>query len=148
MAKKTWITILGWFLVVAGVILMPLPGPGLLILLSGLIVLSQEYEWAERRLEPVKEKAIEGAKDSVATYPRIVLTALSATAIVAVGVWVWSDPVVPEIWIVGPELPFGLGGWPTGSTVILSGLIAWGVLIYSIKVYRPVALKERAKSDG
>ena len=148
MARKTWITILGWFLVVAGVILMPLPGPGLLILLSGLIVLSQEYEWAERKLEPVKEKAIEGAKDSVATYPRIVLTALSATAILAVGVWVWSDPVVPEIWIVGPELPFGLGGWTTGSTVILSGLIAWGVLIYSIKVYRPVALKERAKSDG
>ena len=148
MARKTWITILGWFLVVAGVILMPLPGPGLLILLSGLIVLSQEYEWAERKLEPVKEKAIEGAKDSVATYPRIVLTALSATAILAVGVWVWSDPVVPEIWIVGPELPFGLGGWATGSTVILSGLIAWGVLIYSIKVYRPVALKERAKSDG
>jgi hypothetical protein len=144
MARKTWITLVGWVLVVGGAILMPLPGPGLLILLSGLIVLSQEYEWAERRLEPVKKKAIEGAKDGVATYPRILFAAVSATTLIAVGVWWWTDPDIPEIWIFGPKLPLGLGGWPTGSTIILSGLIAWGVLIYSIKVYRPVALKERA----
>ena len=72
MAKKTWVTIVGWLLVVVGVAAIPLPGPGLLILLSGLVVLSQEYEWAEKRVEPVRKKAIEGAKDSVATYPRIV----------------------------------------------------------------------------
>jgi hypothetical protein len=143
-ARKTWITIIGWVLVVGGVILMPLPGPGLLILLSGLIVLSQEYEWAERRLEPVKERAIEGAKDGVATYPRILFAAASATTVVAVGVWWWTDPDIPEFWILGPKLPLGLGGWATGSTIILSGLIAWGVLLYSIKVYRPEALKERA----
>ena len=143
MARKTWITIGGWLLVIVGLAAIPLPGPGLLILLSGLVVLSQEYEWAERRVEPVRKKAIEGAKDSVATYPRIVIAALFATGIIAVGVWVWSDPAVPEFWVVGPRLPLGLGGWPTGSTIILSGLIAWGILIYSLKVYRPVALKER-----
>lgn len=142
-ARKTWITAVGWVLVVGGIILMPLPGPGLLIMLSGLVVLSQEYEWAERRVEPVKKKAIEGAKDSVATYPRILLAALSATAIIAVGVWWWTDPEIPEFWIFGPRLPFGLGGWPTGSTIIFSGLIAWAVLIYSIKTYRREALDER-----
>jgi uncharacterized protein (TIGR02611 family) len=148
MAKKTWVTIVGWLLVVVGLAAIPLPGPGLLILLSGLVVLSQEYEWAERRVEPVRKKAIEGAKDSVATYPRIVLAAIFSTSILAVGVWVWSDPPVPEVWIVGPRLPLGLGGWPTGSTIILSGLIAWGILIYSIKVYRPQVLEERASSDS
>ncbi len=144
MAKKTWVTIIGWLLVVVGVAAIPLPGPGLLILLSGLVVLSQEYEWAEKRVEPVRKKAIEGAKDSVATYPRIALAAIFSSSIIAVGVWVWTDPAVPEVWFLGPELPLGLGGWPTGSTIILSGLIAWGILIYSLKVYRPVALQERA----
>ena len=143
MARKTWITIGGWLLVIVGLAAIPLPGPGLLILLSGLVVLSQEYEWAEKRVEPVRKKAIEGAKDSVATWPRIVMAALFATGILAVGVWVWSDPDVPEFWVVGPKLPLGLGGWPTGSTIIFSGLIAWGILIYSLKVYRPEALKER-----
>ena len=143
MAKKTWVTIVGWLLVVVGVAAIPLPGPGLLILLSGLVVLSQEYEWAEKRVEPVRKKAIEGAKDSVATWPRIVMAALFATGILAVGVWVWSDPDVPEFWVVGPKLPLGLGGGPTGSTIIFRGLIAWGILIYSLKVYRPEALKER-----
>ncbi len=146
MAKKTWVTIVGWVLVIGGIILMPLPGPGLLIMMSGLIVLSQEYEWAEKRLEPVKEKAIEGAKDSVATYPRILIAAISASAIIAAGAWWWTDPDIPEIWIFGPKLPLGLGGWPTGSTIILSGLIAWGILVYSIKTYRADALAERNAS--
>lgn len=143
MARKTWITIGGWLLVILGLAAIPLPGPGLLILLSGLVVLSQEYEWAERRVEPVRQKAIEGAKDSVATYPRITLAALLASGIVAFGVWVWTDPDIPEFWIFGPKLPLGLGGWPTGSTIIFSGLVAWGILIYSIKVYRADALRER-----
>lgn len=143
MARKTWITIGGWLLVILGLAAIPLPGPGLLILLSGLVVLSQEYEWAERRVEPVRQKAIEGAKDSVATYPRIALAALLASGIVAFGVWVWTDPDIPEFWIVGPKLPLGFGGWPAGSTVILSGLIAWGILIYSVRVYRPEVLADR-----
>jgi uncharacterized protein (TIGR02611 family) len=141
--RKAWVTFAGWLLVVVGIIAMPLPGPGLLILLSGLVVLSQEYEWAERRVEPVKEKAIQGAKQGVATYPRIAFAALSATAVVAVGVW-WSyDPRIPTVWLIGPRIPFHLGGWPTGSSIVLSGLIAWGVLIYSIKRYRKEALDER-----
>ncbi len=146
MARKTWVTIIGWVLVIGGIILMPLPGPGLLILMSGLVVLSQEYEWAEKRLEPVKKRAIEGAKDSVATYPRILLAATSASAIIAFGAWWWTDPDIPEFWIFGPKIPYGLGGWATGSTIILSGLIAWGILVYSIKVYRSEAVAERQDS--
>ena len=69
-----------------------------------------------------------------------------ATGILAVGVWVWNDPDIPEFWIFGPKLPLGIGGWPTGSTIILSGLLAWGILVYSLKVYRPVALEERRSS--
>ncbi len=155
--RKAWILVVGWLLVVVGVIAMPLPGPGLLILLSGLIVLSQEYPWAERRVEPVKRKAFDVAKVSVSTYPKILLTTLGACSIIAFGVFMWINPEIPHIVTipalgpigpieVGPDVPFG--GWATGSSIILSGLIALGVLIYSIKRWRHEAVAERKEAKG
>ena len=87
--RKTLLTVLGWVLVLAGVAALVLPGPGLLLLLAGLVVLSQEYEWAERRVEPVKEKAFEVAKAGVSTVPRIVMSALGALCVIAAGVVWW-----------------------------------------------------------
>jgi Putative transmembrane protein (PGPGW) len=129
--RKTTITIIGWVLVAIGVAALVLPGPGLLLLLSGLVVLSQEYEWAERRVEPVKRKAFDVAQAGVASYPRIVMSGLGALGLVTAGVVWWSNPDMPEIGPIGPDLPFG--GWATGSTLILSGLIALGLLAYSVK---------------
>lgn len=135
--RKTWVTLIGWVLVVAGLAALVLPGPGLLLLLAGLVVLSQEYDWAERRVEPVKNKAFDVARAGVSTYPRIVLSALGALAIVAVGVVWWADPEIPEIGPIGPALP--LGGWPTGSSIIVSGLVALGLLVYSVRRFRAEA---------
>lgn len=129
--RKTGVTILGWVLVVVGIAALVLPGPGLLLLLAGLVVLSQEYEWAERRVEPVKEKAFDVAQAGVSSYPRIVFSALGALAIMAAGVIWWVSPEIPEIGPIGPELPFG--GWATGSSLILSSLIALGLLGYSVR---------------
>jgi hypothetical protein len=129
--RKTSITVLGWLLVALGVAALVLPGPGLLLLLAGLVVLSQEYEWAERRVDPVKQKAFDVAQTGVASYPRIAMSALGGLALLAVGVFWWVNPDIPEIGPVGPALPFG--GWATGSTLILSGFIALGLLGYSVK---------------
>lgn len=139
--RKTGVTILGWVLVLLGLAALILPGPGLLLLLLGLIVLSQEYEWAERRVEPVKEKAFDVARQGVSTYPRIALSALGATALVAVGVLWGLDPPIPSAGPIGPHLP--AGGWATGASIVLSGLIAWVLLVYSIKRFRPEALAEQ-----
>jgi len=150
--RKAGVLVAGWLLVVVGVIAMPLPGPGLLILLSGLIVLSQEYEWAERRVEPVKKKAFDVAKASVSSYPKILVSALGACSIIAFGVFLVLDPEIPRIGTipavgpigpieVGPEVP--LGGWTTGSSIIFSGLIALGLLVYSFKRWRHEAVEER-----
>jgi Putative transmembrane protein (PGPGW) len=54
--------VLGWALVVLSVAALILPGPGLLLLAAGLVVLSQEYEWAAPRVEPVRTKGLEVAK--------------------------------------------------------------------------------------
>lgn len=40
--------ILGFTIVIIGLILMPLPGPGTLIVLVGLTLLSLEFEWARQ----------------------------------------------------------------------------------------------------
>jgi hypothetical protein len=127
-------TVGGWLLVVLGVAALVLPGPGLLLLLAGLAVLSQEYEWAERRVEPVRRKAHGVARAGVSSIPRIVASTVASLAIVAVGIVWWLDPRVPTIGPVGPELPFG--GWSAGSGIVVSGLAALGLLVYSVRRFR------------
>ncbi len=140
--RKTGITVLGWVLVILGVAALVLPGPGLLLLLSGLVVLSQEYDWAERRVEPVKQKAFDVARQGVSSYPRIIMSTLAACAVIAAGVFWGIDPPIPTAGPLGPNLPFG--GWATGSSIILSGLIAMVLVVYSVKRFRPEVLAERA----
>jgi hypothetical protein len=139
--RKTLLTVLGWVLVLAGLAALALPGPGLLLLLAGLVVLSQEYEWAERRVEPVKKQAFKVAKLGVSTWPRIFMSALMALGLIALGVVWWQDPEIPEIGPVGPDLP--LGGWGTGSSLIISGVVAFALLVYSIFRFRGEAVAER-----
>jgi hypothetical protein len=120
--------VLGWALVVLGVAALILPGPGLLLLAAGLVVLSQEYEWAARRVEPVRTKGLEVAKGSVRTWWTITISVLMALMLIAIGV-VWGlQPPPPSWW---PLRRWWLpGGWGTGSSLIGSGLIAIGLLIY------------------
>lgn len=44
------ITVFGGLIVIVGLILVPLPGPGWLIVFIGLTVLGSEYHWARRLL--------------------------------------------------------------------------------------------------
>lgn len=46
--------LVGTAIVVIGIVLLPLPGPGWLIIFLGLGVLSTEFDWARRLLEFVK----------------------------------------------------------------------------------------------
>ena len=80
-ARRVALESLGWVLVVAGIAALVLPGPGLLMIFAGMAILSQQYEWAEKRLEPVKEKALTAAEESVETWPRIVLSVLSGLVV-------------------------------------------------------------------
>lgn len=133
MHKKLAVTVVGWVLLVAGIVLILIPGPGLLLLLAGLVVLANEYPSVQRFVEPVRRRAHQAAEENVSAWWRIVVTVLGGVWLVALGVFWWMDPRIPRIWIFGPELP--LGGWPTGSGLILSGFIVWGLLVYSLKQY-------------
>ncbi|HWI43439.1 MAG TPA: PGPGW domain-containing protein [Nocardioides sp.] len=142
-AKKVFLTTLGWLLLVAGVAALVLPGPGLILLFAGLAVLSQQYTWAERWLEPVELRALRGAADSVETWPRVVMSTVFSLAVGACGV----------LWIVGPDAP---GWWPlddkwwlfggigTGITLLVSCLVALALLVYAFRRFhgKPEALEE------
>ncbi len=123
---------LGWLLVLGGIAALVLPGPGLLGLFAGLALLSQQYEWAERRLAPVKAKAMETAEDSVRTWPRIFFSSLLALLLVAAGVLWCVRPSAPQWWPLA-ERWWLSGGWGVGLTQILSGLIALAMIVYSYR---------------
>jgi hypothetical protein len=62
--KRVGVTIAGFAVLLAGVVLLVLPGPGWLLIFLGLGILSTEYVWAQRMLATAKRKA-EEAKDVV-----------------------------------------------------------------------------------
>lgn len=125
----------GWVLVVAGIAALILPGPGLLLLFAGLAILSQQYTWADRRLQPVKVRALKTAADSVQTWPRILGSTLGALVLVGLGVlWVMQPPA-PSWWPLRDSW-WLLGGWPAGVTLAGSGLIALGMVVYSFFKFR------------
>ncbi len=62
--RRIGVTIAGVFLVLVGLAMLVLPGPGLVVIIAGLAVLATEYVWAERMLNLAKEKA-ERAKNRV-----------------------------------------------------------------------------------
>jgi uncharacterized protein (TIGR02611 family) len=62
--KRIAVTIAGFAVLLAGIALLVLPGPGWLLIFIGLTILATEYVWAERLLKAAKRKA-EQAKDVV-----------------------------------------------------------------------------------
>ena len=55
--KTIGITIAGGVLILAGVAMLVLPGPGLLVIIGGLAILATQYAWAQRALEKARERA-------------------------------------------------------------------------------------------
>lgn len=47
----------GFITVIIGIALLPLPGPGWVVIAGGLVILAQDFEWAEKTLRYVRRKA-------------------------------------------------------------------------------------------
>lgn len=134
-AKRLVLETLGWLLVVGGIAALVLPGPGLLMLFAGLALLSQQYEWAARRVEPVKERALRTAADGVETWPRIIGSVLGCLLLMALGVlWTWNPE--PPGWWPASESWWLPGGAATGITQVLSALVALAMIVYSYRRFR------------
>jgi uncharacterized protein (TIGR02611 family) len=55
--KRFAVTVAGVVVVIVGIILCPLPGPGIAIIIGGLAILATEYVWAKRLLHWVRDKS-------------------------------------------------------------------------------------------
>jgi uncharacterized protein (TIGR02611 family) len=49
-----WIGVIGGLVLVAGIVMIPYPGPGWLVVFAGLAILAKEFTWAERVLQFAK----------------------------------------------------------------------------------------------
>jgi hypothetical protein len=114
-------TVVGGVLLVVGVALLVLPGPGLLLVLAGLLMLASEFPALERHVDPVRDRAMKAAEDSVRTPFRIAWSVLTGLALIAAGV----------VWGTVDGLP--LSGWSTGSSLILSGVVLFVLLVWSYR---------------
>ncbi|MYA27449.1 MAG: hypothetical protein F4091_08165 [Acidimicrobiales bacterium] len=77
-----------------GFILMPLPGPGWLVVAVGLTILARDVAWADRLLHKVRERL---PSDAEGRLPRstIVTMILLAAAGIAVSIWFWLGDINP-----------------------------------------------------
>jgi uncharacterized protein (TIGR02611 family) len=64
LARKVAVAIAGGCVVLVGILLVmvPFPGPALVVIPLGLALLATEFSWAGRLLESVKERAASGMK--------------------------------------------------------------------------------------
>ncbi|MCY7396817.1 MAG: PGPGW domain-containing protein [Nocardioides sp.] len=122
----------GWVVTLIGVVLFPLPGPGLLLIAVGLWLLATQHDWAARRVDRVRLQALHGAARGVATVPRACWSVVLSLALAASGLlWLWV-PAPPGWWSASlPDWLWLPGGTWSGVGQIVSGLITLGVLGYA-----------------
>ena len=57
--RRLIVSVIGLTLLLCGVVMLVTPGPGVLLILSGLSVLAVEFVWARRLLKKIKAKGYE-----------------------------------------------------------------------------------------
>ncbi len=60
--KRVIVTVVGVTIVLAGLAMLVLPGPGWIAIIAGLALLATEYVWAKRLLESARRQAANGAR--------------------------------------------------------------------------------------
>ena len=92
---RVGVTLVGLLVVVVGIILLPLPGPGWLIIFTGLGVLATEYPWAGRllrRLQAVLGRWTRWAVEQhISVKAALALVGLAFLVAVGIGSWYLAD---------------------------------------------------------
>ncbi|MFI2643686.1 TIGR02611 family protein [Streptomyces sp. NPDC018610] len=90
--------VVGLAVVAAGVVMLPLPGPGWVVIFGGMAIWATEFVWAQLVLRWTKRKVTEAAHKALDPKVRrrnIILTATGLVIVgVLVGVYVWKFGLV------------------------------------------------------
>lgn len=119
--KKAVVAILGCALLLIGIALLVLPGPGFLLIAAALALLATQFNWAKRPLDYAKDKAQVGIEQVGASKWRASLAVASALALIAVGV----------VEVAGIEIPFV--NMVSAILLIGSGLFLLGTIVYALR---------------
>lgn len=117
--KRVVVAILGFVLLLAGLALLVLPGPGFVCVFAGLFVLATQFDWAKRYADEAKVKAHQGIEEVRRSRWRAAFAAVSAVALLAVGI-IELTPI---------DLPLVTG--MSAVLLIFSGVGLIGTLIYA-----------------
>ncbi len=84
-AQRLFVICSGFIICGAGLIMLVLPGPGILVIFLGLVVLATKYTWAERALERTRSRAADATSRLHTTRTARIGVAMSATALITGG---------------------------------------------------------------
>ncbi len=135
LARKIGIGLGGGAVLAAGVVMIPLPGPGWLVVVFGLYILSFEFAWAERLFDQLKDKVVDAAHLAASNKLGTTLSVLSALSIIAAGF----------VWALWEDLPYS--SWFTGMALSASGVIALGTIWWAATDLKKKRAKLAAQSD-
>jgi uncharacterized protein (TIGR02611 family) len=99
LAARVGVALAGFLVVLGGILLIPLPGPGVLVIAVGLFLLALEFAWAERALHRAVdqlERTAEAATSASPARKALVIAALVVGVAAAVAIAIrWDVPGLP-----------------------------------------------------
>jgi uncharacterized protein (TIGR02611 family) len=98
-AKRLMILILGAAVLAAGLAMLALPGPGVLVIILGLVILATEFAWAERLLDRTTATAAGAASRVTDNNTGRAALAFSGLAMIVGGIVVAA--IFPGLLVVG-----------------------------------------------
>ncbi|MBQ0863492.1 PGPGW domain-containing protein [Streptomyces smyrnaeus] len=133
--RAVW-AVAGGVLVAVGIALLVLPGPGLLLVFAGMVLLARAVPALHRHLEPVRARAMQAAEESVSSRWRIAGSTVVGLGLIGGGV----------AWGLVPQLPFS--GWSTGGSLIVSGVVLFVLLVWSYRRLQRLRATRRPGPPG
>lgn len=113
-ATKIVVTIVGVLVMLAGVIMMVTPGPGIVGLVLGLAILSTEWRWADRWLDSARGAARRAAEKAREMDPAVRRRNIAAVALLVIAVALLTSALITAFgW---PDL--AVDGWDWVQDVV------------------------------
>lgn len=117
---KTAVSIvLGAILLIAGIALLVLPGPGFVLIAAGLALLATRFDWAKRPLDYAKDKAQQGVKEVRDNKIKAGVALVCALGLAGAGI----------LALAGVDLPFV--NTLSAILLIVGGLFLVGTVVYA-----------------
>lgn len=101
-AKRIVVLLLGVAVLVAGVLMLVLPGPGIIVIILGFAILATEFAWAERALDRTTSKAATAASKVSDNKNGRTLLAVSGVGMIVGGIVVAS--LFPSLRVAGASI--------------------------------------------